>query len=94
MKFSLTPTCLEWELYNEIEEFSKDLSVVNQKFELTPTEKLWDDLTLNPPTDLKNLMMRVEMYARLEEDVGQAERTLRSSSKGEGSFKKWKESMR
>ena len=40
------------EIYNEIEEFSKELVVVNYKLRTIPGEKLWDDLTLNPPTKL------------------------------------------
>ncbi|GFY81324.1 hypothetical protein Acr_01g0011330 [Actinidia rufa] len=59
---------------------------------LTPGEKRWENLTLNPPTDLRDLMSRVEMFARLEDDIRQAERATGFSSRGEGSFKKWRES--
>ena len=50
-----------WELYNESEEYSKKLIVVNYKLSLTPSEKLWDDLTFNPPTNLQGQMAQVEM---------------------------------
>ncbi|GFZ19306.1 hypothetical protein Acr_28g0000110 [Actinidia rufa] len=88
-----------WELYNEIEECSEELAeshpklkkVVSYKLGLTPCEKLWDDLMLNPSTDLQDLMTRMEMYARLEDDVRQAKRASGMSFWGEGAFKRWKE---
>ena len=46
-----------YELYNKIEEYSKELVVVSYKLTLTPNEKLWDNLILNPPIDLRDLMM-------------------------------------
>ena len=61
-----------WELYNEIEECSEELAVVIYKFGLTLDNKLWDDLTLNLLANLRDVMMRVDMYTRLEEDVRQA----------------------
>ena len=56
-------------MYNEIEVCSEELVVVSYKLGLTPGEKLWDDLTLNPLNDLRDLISRVEMYARLKDDV-------------------------
>ena len=47
--------------------------MVSYKLGLTPGEKLWEDLMLNPPADLQDLMSRVEMFAQLEDDVKQAE---------------------
>ncbi|GFY97502.1 hypothetical protein Acr_12g0000430 [Actinidia rufa] len=37
------------------------------RFGLTFSEKLWDDLMPNPPNELRDLMSRLEMYARLED---------------------------
>ncbi|GFY87990.1 hypothetical protein Acr_05g0016290 [Actinidia rufa] len=54
-----------WELYNEIEECSEELSMVSYKLELTPGKKLWEALTLNPPADLRDLMTRgLEDFSR------------------------------
>ncbi|GFY85407.1 hypothetical protein Acr_04g0001450 [Actinidia rufa] len=66
-----------WELYNEIKECSEELAVVSYKVGavgLTLGEKRWEDLTLNPPANLRDLMFRVKMFARLEDDFQQAER--------------------
>ena len=41
-----------WELYNEIDGCSEELIVLSYKLRLMPEEKLWDDLTLKPPTEL------------------------------------------
>ncbi|GFY91551.1 hypothetical protein Acr_07g0017470 [Actinidia rufa] len=68
------------------------LRKVNYKLKLTPSEKLWDDLTLYPPTDLEDHMTRVEMYAQLEDDVKQAKWAWGMSSRGEGTYKRQKES--
>ena len=57
--------------------------MVIYKLGMTPGEKLSEDLMLNLPTDLRDLMMRFEMFARLEEDVRQDERAMGSSSRGE-----------
>ena len=48
-------------------------------------------MTFNPPTDLWDLMSWVEMFARLEEDVKQAEKAMGMLARGEGPFKKQKE---
>ena len=58
-----------WELYNEIEKYLKELDIVSYKLGLTPGDKLWDNLTLNPLADLRDLMMQVEMNAGLDKDV-------------------------
>ncbi|GFY96793.1 hypothetical protein Acr_11g0010990 [Actinidia rufa] len=60
-----------WETYNEIEECSEELAVVSYKLGLTLRERLWENLTLDPPINLRDLMSRVEMFARLEDDVKQ-----------------------
>ncbi|GFS45979.1 hypothetical protein Acr_00g0099310 [Actinidia rufa] len=61
----------------------KEQLLLSYKLGLTPGEKLWDDLMLNPPNDLRDLMMQVEMYARLEDDVKHAERALGEHFPGE-----------
>ena len=45
-----------WELYNEIEKCSEELSVISYKLELTPGEKLREDVMLNPLVDLRDFM--------------------------------------
>ena len=40
-----------WETYNEIEECSEELVVASSKLGLPPGERLWENLTLNPPTN-------------------------------------------
>ncbi|GFS45196.1 hypothetical protein Acr_00g0094790 [Actinidia rufa] len=54
-----------WELHNETEECSKELTVASYNLGMTPGEKLWNDLTLNLTLDLQDLMMQLEMYARM-----------------------------
>ncbi|GFZ18263.1 hypothetical protein Acr_27g0000020 [Actinidia rufa] len=80
-----------WETYNEIEKCSKELAVANYKLGLTSGERYWEDLTLNPLADLRDPMSQVEMFARLEDDVRQAEQAIRTTPQGEGPFKKRKE---
>ncbi|XP_057473961.1 uncharacterized protein LOC130762288 [Actinidia eriantha] len=58
-----------WKPYNEINECSKEFTVASYKLGLTPRERLWENLTLNTPTDLQDLMSRVQMFARLDDDV-------------------------
>ena len=41
-----------WKLYNKIEEFLEEFVVVNYKFRLTIGDKLWNDLTFNPSSNL------------------------------------------
>ncbi|GFZ15778.1 hypothetical protein Acr_25g0001870 [Actinidia rufa] len=75
-----------WELYNTIEEFSKEFAVVNYKLKLTPSEKLWDDLTLNPLINLSDPMSRVEMFSQLEDDIRQSERAMSSFSRASAAY--------
>ena len=49
-------------MYKEIEECSKELAVASYKLGLTLGERLWENLMLNPPTDLQDLMSRVEIF--------------------------------
>ncbi|GFS29588.1 hypothetical protein Acr_00g0007350 [Actinidia rufa] len=58
-----------WKTYNEIKECSEELAIANYKLGLTPGERLWENLTLNTPIDLQDLMSRVKMFARLDDDV-------------------------
>ena len=41
-----------WKTYNEIEECSEELAVASYKLGLTLGKRLWENVTLNPPTDL------------------------------------------
>ncbi|GFZ15592.1 hypothetical protein Acr_25g0000010, partial [Actinidia rufa] len=61
-----------WELYNEIEECLEELVMVIYKLRLTPREKIWEDLTLNPLANLHDLISRVKMFAQLKDDLIQA----------------------
>ena len=51
-----------WKTYNKIEECSNELAVASYKLKLTPRKRLYENLTLNPPTDLQDLMSWVEMF--------------------------------
>ena len=39
-------------MYNEIEECLEEIAVASYKLELTPIERLWEDLTLSPLANL------------------------------------------
>ena len=80
-----------WETYNEIEECSEEMAVASYKLGLAPGERLWEALTLDPPTGLRELMSRVEMFARLEDDVREAEKAEVKSVRGENPAKRKKE---
>ena len=82
-----------WEMYNEIEECSEELAVASYKLGLTSREKLWKNLTLDPPIDLQDLLSRVKMFARLEDDVKQAKKVTGTSNKMKNLFKKRKDSL-
>ena len=64
------------------------MAVVSYKIGLTLGERLWKNLTLNPSTKLQDLMSQVEMFAWLEDDVKQAEKVARITTRGEGPHKK------
>ena len=65
-----------WEIYNEIEECSEELVVASYKLGLILRERLWKNLTLDPLTDLRDLMSRVKMFAQLEDDAKQAKKAI------------------
>ena len=52
-------------MYSEIEECFEELAVASYKLRMT----LRENLMLNPPTGLRDLMSRVEMFAWLEDDI-------------------------
>ncbi|GFZ11140.1 hypothetical protein Acr_22g0005380 [Actinidia rufa] len=56
-------------------------------------DRLWENLTLDPPADLRDLMSRVEMFARLEDDVRQAEKAKGRVGRGEGRPKEAKPAL-
>ncbi|GFZ02352.1 hypothetical protein Acr_15g0009600 [Actinidia rufa] len=80
-----------WETYNEIEECSEEMAVASYKLGLSPGDRLWENLTLDPPTGLRDLMSRVEMFARLEDDVRESEKTEGKLGRGEASVKRRKD---
>ena len=47
--------------------------MISYKLRLTPNKKLWDELTLYPPKDLRDLMKCIKMYAQMAEVIRQAE---------------------
>ncbi|GFS38479.1 hypothetical protein Acr_00g0057730 [Actinidia rufa] len=55
------------------------------------SKRLWENLTLDPPTGLRDLMSRVEMFARLEDDVRESEKTEGKLGRGEAPVKRRKE---
>ena len=68
------------------------MAVASYKLRLTPRERLWENLMLKPPIDLQDFMSQVEMFARLEDDVKRGKKVTRTTTRGEGPFKKQKES--
>ncbi|XP_057510747.1 uncharacterized protein LOC130793111 [Actinidia eriantha] len=82
-----------WKTYNEIEECSEEMAVASYKLGLAPEDRLWENLTLDPPNGLRELMSRVEMFARLEDDVRQAEKTESKTSRGEAQAKRRKDGL-
>ncbi|GFS30539.1 hypothetical protein Acr_00g0012510 [Actinidia rufa] len=80
-----------WETYNEIEECSEEMAVASYKLGLAPGDRLWENLTLDPPTGLWDLMSRVEMFARLEDDVRESEKTEGKVGRGEAPVKRKKD---
>ena len=46
--------------------------MVSYKLGLIPGERLWDELMVDPPTEMPDLISHVERYARLENDVKKA----------------------
>ena len=69
------------------------MGVASYKDRLTPGKRLWENLMLNPPTDLQDLISWVEMLARLEDDVKQAKKAIGTTARGEGPFKNQKENL-
>ncbi|XP_057461870.1 uncharacterized protein LOC130752096 [Actinidia eriantha] len=80
-----------WKIYNEIEEYSEEMAVASYKLKLAPGDRLWENLTLDPPNGLRNLMSWVEMFARLKDDVRQAEKTESKTSRDETQAKRRKD---
>ncbi|GFS29078.1 hypothetical protein Acr_00g0005240 [Actinidia rufa] len=80
-----------WEMYNEIEECSKEMAVASYKLGLSPWDRLCENLTLDPPTGLRDLMSRAEMFAHLEYDVRESEKTEGKVSHGEATIKRRKD---
>ncbi|XP_057466148.1 uncharacterized protein LOC130755691 [Actinidia eriantha] len=80
-----------WETYNEIEECSEEMAVASYKLGLAPEDKLWENLTLDPPNGLRELMSRVEMFAHLEDDVRQVEKTESKAGRGEAQARRRKD---
>ncbi|GFZ09869.1 hypothetical protein Acr_21g0004680 [Actinidia rufa] len=72
-------------------ECSEEMAVASYKLGLSPGDRLWENLTLDPPTGLWDLMSRVEMFARLEDDVRESEKTEGKLGRGEASVKRKKD---
>ncbi|GFS32499.1 hypothetical protein Acr_00g0023020 [Actinidia rufa] len=83
-----------WETYNEIKECSEEMAVASYKLGLSPGDRLCENLTLDPPTGLRDLMSRVEMFARLEDDVRESEKTEGKLGRGEAPVKRRKDGIR
>ncbi|GFS42836.1 pleckstrin homology (PH) domain-containing protein [Actinidia rufa] len=80
-----------WETYNKIGECSEEMVVASYKLGLAPRDRLWENLTLDPPTGLWDLMSLVEMFARLEDDVRESEKTEGKVGRGEAPVKRRKD---
>ncbi|GFS33863.1 hypothetical protein Acr_00g0030950 [Actinidia rufa] len=80
-----------WETYNEIEGCSDEMAVASYKLGLSPGDRLWENMTLDPPTGLRDLMSLVEMFARLEDDVRKSEKTKGKLGRSEAPVKRRKD---
>ncbi|GFS37725.1 hypothetical protein Acr_00g0053660 [Actinidia rufa] len=80
-----------WEIYNEIEECSEEMAVASYKLRLSSGDRLWENLTLDPPTGLRDLMSRVEMFARLEDDIRESEKAKVKLGRAEALVKRRKD---
>ena len=58
-----------WEAYNEIDECNEQLVVMQFKFSLPREDRLRQSLMKRSAQNIQELMLRIEKYARLEEDV-------------------------
>ncbi|XP_057489449.1 uncharacterized protein LOC130775334 [Actinidia eriantha] len=67
------------------------MAVASYKLGLAPRDKLWENLTLDPPISLRDLMSLVEMFAHLEDDVRQAKKTKGKVGRGETTAKRRKD---
>ncbi|XP_057506541.1 uncharacterized protein LOC130789742 [Actinidia eriantha] len=67
------------------------MAVTSYKLGMAPRDKLWENLTLDPLIDLRDLMSWVEMFARLEDDVRQAEKTEEKVGRSEALVKRRKD---
>ncbi|GFY92589.1 hypothetical protein Acr_08g0009850 [Actinidia rufa] len=54
------------------------------------SKRLWENLTLDPPTGLRYLMSRVEMFAHLEDDIRESEKTEGKVGRSEALVKRRK----
>ena len=57
-----------WELYNEIGEGNEQVAASTFRIGLPEESVLRDSLTIRPPKDMHQLMMRIKEYKRLEDD--------------------------
>ncbi|XP_057488466.1 uncharacterized protein LOC130774448 [Actinidia eriantha] len=67
------------------------MAVASYKLGLAPGDRLWENLTLDPPNGLRDLISRVEIFSRLEDDVRQAEKTESKTSRGEAQARRRKD---
>ena len=57
-----------WEFYNEIGEGNEKIVVSTFRLGLLEDSKLRESLRRRPPEDMRQLMMHIEEYKRLEDD--------------------------
>ncbi|GFS36376.1 hypothetical protein Acr_00g0045620 [Actinidia rufa] len=62
--------------------------VASYKLRLALGDRLWENLTLDPLTDLRDLMSRVKMSERLEDNVRKTKKTEGKVGRGEATVKK------
>ena len=58
-----------WEAYNEIEECSEQLAVAQFKIGLPREHRLRQSLMKKQASGAQDLMLRIEQYTRVEEDI-------------------------
>ena len=60
-----------WELFNEIHGCDQSVAASSFKLGLDSQSRIFSDLTLHPPQDMDDLMLRVEKFCQLEELISE-----------------------
>jgi hypothetical protein len=57
-----------WEIYNEVDGCTKEITVKTFKLGLDPDSELRQNLTRRPAKSMRDLMSRIEQFVQVEDD--------------------------